>query len=125
MGTALLYNLSGDKGRKIRMLCMKQKLKIKAVDPSQYGEKIGALAGIAGMELTGIPYDEDTFADEMMVLVDFSDQTLNRFLSGFKTLKIPRVDLKAVLTETNCQWTSIELHQEIAKEHEQMHGGVK
>ena len=37
-GAVYFYNLNSAKGRQIRMLCLKQGLKIRVVDQSQYEE---------------------------------------------------------------------------------------
>ncbi len=121
MAAVLFFNLSGDKGRKVRMLCMKLGFKIRNVDPSEYMESIGALAGVRDMALTGEKYDGPFFEDEMLVMKDFSNGDLDRFLKGFRSMKIPPVALKAVITETNSSWNCIKLHDEIKAEHEQMH----
>ena len=42
-GAVYFYNLNSAKGRQIRMLCLKQGLKIRVVDQSQYEEAIGAI----------------------------------------------------------------------------------
>lgn len=50
-GAVYFYNLNSAKGRQIRMLCLKQGLKIRVVDQSQYEEAIGAIAGVPGYVL--------------------------------------------------------------------------
>ena len=57
----------------------------------------------------------------MLILKGFTDGMLDSFLHGFRKMKIQPVALKAVLTEANCGWNSLELHDELVKEHESMH----
>lgn len=59
--------------------------------------------------------------EEMLVLHNFSGRRLDQLLAELRRAKAS-VALKAVLTETNCEWTFYELYQEIKKEHEMMHG---
>ena len=121
-GAVYFYNLNSAKGRQIRMLCLTLGLKIRVVDKAQYEEAIGAIAGVPGYEPKGGSYEGQGFDDEMLILKGFSERTLDTFLQGFRKMKIQPVALKAILTEANCGWNSIELHDELVKEHESMHG---
>lgn len=120
-GAVYFYNLNSARGRQIRMLCLTLGLKIRAVDPSQYTEAIGAIAGVPGYELKGEVYEGEVFEDEMLILKGFTGGMLDNFLHGFRKMKISPVALKAVLTEANCGWNSLELHAELVREHESMH----
>lgn len=124
-GAVYFYNLNSAKGRQIRMLCLTLGLKIRVVDKAQYEEAIGAIAGVPGYELKGGSYEGQGFDDEMLILKGFSERILDSFLQGFRKMKIQPVALKAILTEANCGWNSIELHDELVKEHESMHGDVQ
>lgn len=120
-GAVYFYNLNSAKGRQIRMLCLKLGLKIRVVEKAQYEEAIGAIAGVPGYVLTESTYSGEGFNDEMLILKGFSEGMLDSFLHGFRKMKIQPVDLKAILTEANCGWNSIELHDELIREHENMH----
>lgn len=119
-GTVYFYNLNSEKGRQIRMLCLKLGLKIRTVDSNQYLEPLGGLAGMPGYSLSGEQYTGEGFSDEMLLLKGFTNGLLDRFLQGFRSMKIESVALKAVLTDTNCGWNSLELHDELVKEHQAM-----
>ena len=82
---------------------------------------IGAIAGVPGYSLSGETYKGEGFEDEMLILKGFTGGMLDSFLHGFRKMKIQPVALKAVLTEANCGWNSLELHDELVKEHESMH----
>ena len=120
-GAVYFYNLNSVRGRQIRMLCLTQGLKIRVVDRAQYKETIGAIAGVPGYSLSGEIYEGEGFEDEMLILKGFTGGMLDSFLHGFRKMKIQPVALKAVLTEANCGWNSLELHDELVKEHESMH----
>ena len=122
-GTVLLYNLDNAKGQKIRLLCAGLKLRVRTVEKHEYGLPLAALLGhspqgaVSGGKAAG-PGD---FSDEMLVMAGLTGPALDRFLEGFKTLMIPRVALKAVVTPTNMTWNSLSLHRELVREHMQMH----
>ena len=120
-GAVYFYNLNSERGRKIRMLCLTLGLKIRVVDRAQYTEPIGAISGVPGYSLSGETYKGEGFEDEMLILKGFTGGMLDSFLHGFRKMKIQPVALKAVLTEANCGWNSLELHDELVKEHESMH----
>lgn len=119
--TVLLYNLSPEKARNVKVLCLSQKLRVRAVAPEEWGLPLEALlredrpGPEAGEGRTGeIP------SGEMLLMSGLSGSQLNRFLQGFRRKKIPPVPLKAVLTASNAQWDSRRLYRELSLEHEAM-----
>ena len=122
-GTVLLYNMEGDRAREVGMLCMRLGIKVRKVEPAQYGQPIGALFGLPGQMLTETVYEGEGFSDEMLIMKDLPDAILSLFLQEFGRLKIRRVDLKAMLTPYNAQWDSVTLHDEIKKEREAILSG--
>ena len=116
VATVLLYNLEQEKGRKIKLLCLAQKLRAKVVSPGEYGEPVGALAGFG--ERTGAPYTGPGFSEEMLVMAGLSGRQIEAFLRGLRQKAGAPVALKAVLTETNMGWDSVKLHQELLREHQ-------
>lgn len=59
-------------------------------------------------------------ADEMLVMYGFSAKRLDDFLAALRKNQA-RVDLKAVVTDTNKKWNSLQLYAELKREHEVMH----
>lgn len=118
MPAILLYNLNGEKGRRIRGLCLRLRVRIQNVSPAEHGETLAALTGRA--ERANVPC-ESPFADEMLVFVDFDNGLLNRFLEESRRAKCT-VALKAVLTPTNLNWTSLQLCEEISRERAALQG---
>ena len=120
-GTVLFYNLGGEKGRKIRMICMKLGLGIRTVEPEEFGEKIGYAAKLPGYETTGAgAADNVPFTDEMLVFKGFSRSMLDTFLAELRKGGCT-VSLKAVVTDANRDWDSYTLHAAVAAEHVIMH----
>ena len=54
---------------------------------------------------------------EMVFLCGFDMHLLNRFLAAVKKGKLQKVELKAMLTPNNLQWSGRHLLQELAVEH--------
>ena len=121
--TVLLYNLNNEKGRKIRFLLVRLGMRIRVIEKEDYGKPLGVLAGMKDVTLENENAPVEDFNDEMMVLYRFSDKRLDALLQGMRKEGIERVDLKAVLTPTNCRWNSWQLFQEIQEEHLTMTGG--
>lgn len=121
--TVLLYNLNNEKGRKIRFLLVRLGMRIRVIEKEDYGKPLGVLAGMKDVTLENEDAPVEDFNDEMMVLYRFSDKRLDALLQGMRKEGIERVDLKAVLTPTNCRWNSWQLFQEIQEEHRIMTGG--
>ena len=111
----LFYNLENKKGSALRLLCLKLRIRVRAVKASEYAEPIGALAGLAPM--TNAACDQD-FSDEMVVMVNFGSKLLGQLLNEMRAMHQPGVALKAVLTPTNMHWNSIQLHEELLREHQ-------
>ncbi len=119
----LCYNLTGEKNRKIKVLAMRHAIRIRAVKPEEYGETLAALCGQEALQQK--PQPNEAFTDEMLVLAHFTPDLLNQFLYGFRKNGIAPVALKAMLTDTNAKWDSVELHKELSMEHEAMANGAK
>ena len=60
----------------------------------------------------------------MLVLAHFSDAQLSGFLQALRASKLPPIALKAVLTEENKGWNSLELHEALLEEHTAMQSGT-
>ena len=119
-GSVLLYNFK-DKERtdKVKFIFVLMGIKIKTVEKEDYLQKIGALAGVEGIERTEAISEGEGFDEEMLVLNHLTDPQMNRMLAYLKKegLQIP---LKAALTPTNVHWNTLELHDELVREHEEM-----
>jgi len=112
----LCYNLQGEKRRKIRLLAMRLTIRVRNVEPEEYGQTLAALCGLE--PVSPAPGPAQPFADEMLVLAHFPAELLNRFLYGFRKDDIPPVELKAILTDSNMRWTSATLREQLKEEHE-------
>ncbi len=105
------------------MLCAQQGIRVCGVSPEQYGIPLGILAG--GTKEQQEEYRAqcpapEAFEEEMMVFAFLSDKKLNQFLQAMRKNKLPRIPLKAVLTEHNAVWDSAALCRELRREEEAM-----
>lgn len=117
--TVLLYNLNqSEKGKKIKYVLIRMGIKIKNISKEDYLQPVGALAGVPGLERSNLIYSENGFADEMLVMKGFPESLLDEMLKRFRKEKIEKVELKAILTPSNQSWNSIQLYEELKKEHD-------
>ena len=121
--TVLYY--SPEKSEKVRLLkgvLVRMGIRIKNIGPEQVMQKVGYLTGRKEYEET-LPEDGKeipVIPEEMLVLYGFTNRRLDEFLSQLRRAKVPPVALKAVVTESNADWSFYELYQEIRAEHEKM-----
>ncbi len=118
--TILLYNLKNDKGMQIRRICPPLHISCRDVDPLEYTELIGAIAGMPGFPIRRQAASPVSFSEEMMIFCGFSNDDIYQFLGQYKAAGIAPVWLKASLTSSSIRWNSIELHKELSKEHRMM-----
>ena len=112
--TVLCYNLSSDRFRRIRLIAMRQRIRLRTVKKEEYGRTIASLLDME--EASEALYEGDGFDDEMLVLAHFPSALVNSFLNAFRQARVPAVRLKCVLTESNRKWDSIFLHKDLTDE---------
>lgn len=103
------------------MAAMKLGVKVRPVEKREYLQSLGSFVGTLGSFES--VYDGENFPELMLVLCDFSQPMVNAFLSLLRSSRLPAVPLKAVLTEMNQGWNSLELHEELQKEREALQSG--
>ena len=142
METVLYYNPGRPETMKhvamMKSVLVRMGVRIRNIGPEQVLEKVGYLAGMEGYEAAGGsagadgadgertgagPGELPVIPEEVMVLKQFSSQRLDMLLSGLRGAGVPRIALKAVLTEHNSDWTFYHLYQELKEEHETMTAG--
>lgn len=121
MACALLYNFK-DAARlqKVRFALFKLGVSGRVVAPEELSQPIGYLCDLEGFS----PVEETVeggFSDEMLVLCGLSGPQLDALLSSLRRSRVV-VALKAVVTEDNAAWSSLQLHDELRQEHKAMKG---
>ena len=116
--TALLYNLEQtSKGNQIKFILIQLGVHIKNIQPNQYLIPLGILSGADKVsEAPSDLYTEKGFSEEMLVMKGFSNALLDEFLLRMRKAKLPRIELKAILTPSNQNWNSLTLYEELKKE---------
>lgn len=123
--TVLYYNPEkSDKIRRIKGILVRMGIRIRNIEPEMVNQKVGYLAGIKGFaEQPENPGEVlPVISEEMMVLSGFYESRLDELLKQLRKNKAT-VDLKAVITQSNCEWSFYELYEEIRAEHAQMSAG--
>ncbi|MEW4414966.1 DUF3783 domain-containing protein [Clostridium sp. AN503] len=114
---------------KLKGVLVRMGIRIKNVAPEQVKDSVGSLLGFAEYEKNdgqgGLKeeWEEGDFpriTEEMLVMHNFSSRRLDELLLNLRKAGVPKIDLKAVVTESNVAWTFYQLYEEIKEEHEKM-----
>ena len=114
--TVLLYNIDKtDAGKAIISILEKLNVEVIIVKSSDLMSPIGYILGADNFErgteaLTEIPQDD------MMVMAGFED------IQIFKEANIPFIPLKAIVTQTNVNWTFMQLLKNVKTEYMELTG---
>lgn len=112
----LLFHVEKTKQRQIADLCRKLKIESIIVPKRQYGESLGALAGIPGIPRKNIVCDQTELSGEMLVFSGIDSEALDVFLEKYRESGIEPVALKAVVTPHNIFWNVPALFEELVRE---------
>ena len=118
----LLYHFEGIRLAQAHKALEKLPFRIREVKKEEYGYPLGYLAGLPGILPLGKVYEGPQLEQEMVVFAGFIGDDIDKALDAFRQNGLAGVGLKAVLTETNQVWSSLQLFEELKKEHAQMHG---
>ena len=121
MKGVLLYNISADKLKKIRVILLRLGLQGRVVMAEEFSLPVSQLAGLEAFSPAETAQEDagEPFREEMLVMCDLPSPMFSAFLNALRQNRCP-VALKAVLTETNAGWSSTRLHRELSAEHEAM-----
>ena len=132
----VLYYSTGDPRMKKQEMMMKSVLvrmgvKIRNVAPDQVMESVGYLAGVPGFEKREVLQQPDAeekipqITEQMLVMKDFTSRRIDTLLLNLRKAKVPKINLKAIVTEQNAGWSFYHLYEEIGEEHRRMNGGAQ
>lgn len=113
----LLFRVDPIQANRIESLCKRLGIRVSKIEPAQYSQTLGYLAGIPGFPEGETPYTGPDFPSEMMVFAGMSDR-LDRFLAEYKQAAVPPIGLKAVITPHNIFWSAEDLYKELVQEHQ-------
>ena len=63
--------------------------------------------------------------EPMLVMRDFTGRRIDTLLLNLRKAKVPKINLKAIVTEQNAGWSFYHLYEEIGEEHRLMNGGAQ
>ena len=115
----LLYNFSEERLSKVKRAILPLKAVSRVVTPEEYGQKLGYLIGEEEYLQEETPKTE-VFQDEMLVMSGFTGSDIDMLIFGLKKHGAGRIALKAVVTETNINWSSSQLYSAIEAERQAM-----
>lgn len=121
-GLAIRYHLDDDteKGRALTGILKTMGVKVVDVQESQLLQKVGYLAGTVGFEASQEVFEGEAPDCELLLLKGFPDPRLTELFTRIRKAEMGSIKRKAVVTETNRQWTLLQLIGEIGKEAEQV-----
>jgi hypothetical protein len=107
------------KAAKLKAVLIRMGIRIRNISGDQMNQTVGYLAGIEGFDETAFeacpPVEE-----EILVMKNFSNRRVDELLLNLRRAGVPKVQLKAVVTDTNCKWRFYDLYEELKEEHEAM-----
>ncbi|WP_394524397.1 DUF3783 domain-containing protein [Lacrimispora sp. JR3] len=109
------------KSAKLKAVLVRMGIRIRNISADQMNQTVGYLAGYDGFEERG--FEEcPPVKEEILVMKNFSNRRVDELLMSLRRAGVPRIELKAVVTDTNCKWRFYDLYEELKKEHEVMSG---
>ena len=109
----LTFELQPKQMTSLRIICIRNGIQLVKADPAMYGETIGVLCGMD--EAKGIAA-EGGLAEPMLLIANMTMAAVQKFLNEAKAAKFSRPSLMAMLTETNREWTPVQLQSQLAEE---------
>ena len=115
----LFYNISEEEAREaLETFCARQGLRPVFVKNEQYDVPVGFVA--YGSDSQQADYLREKagpgFDDTMMVMAGLPRKRVFEVLEAMKAMALPRISYKAMLTEFNAVWTSLQLFEQLEEE---------
>lgn len=99
-------------------------IRVKNLTSERCVQKIGYLAGMEGFAKRDVSPGYEKYApvmgEELLVFCGLTDERLEELLANLKKAGVPKISLKAIVTETNAEWTVYQLYEQLREEHAQM-----
>ena len=132
----VLYYSTGDPRMKKQEMMMKSVLvrmgvKIRNVAPVHLPDILlipSPGPGFEKREVLQQPEAEEKIpqiTEQMLVMKDFTSRRIDTLLLNLRKAKVPKINLKAIVTEQNAGWSFYHLYEEIGEEHRRMNGGAQ
>lgn len=107
---------------KLKGVLVRMGVRIKNITPDQVTQQVGYLAGLDGYKAQEWPEGEElpVIGEEVLVMHRFGSRRIDELLLNLRKAGVPKIELKAIVTESNCPWTFYQLYEELKEEHEKM-----
>lgn len=107
---------------KLKGVLVRMGIRIKNIQPEQVTQTVGSLAGLDGYEARELAAGEmlPRIEEEILVMHRFTNRRIDELLLNLRKAGVPRIELKAIVTESNCPWTFYKLYEELKEEHDKM-----
>ena len=111
----LHYNLREGRAGDIGRIAQNLGISMRLVEKDEYRQTLAALCSLEEKALAA--GQGAGFEEEMLVMAFFPEGLLGKLLDAIRAAGIAPVALKAVLTENNARWHSVQLHKELSEEY--------
>lgn len=118
--TVLLYNFGKTRLQLVRKSLAPLGCNVKNILKKDYAQPIGYLVGAEEILPCKEKYSGTGFTDEMLVMYGFGSEMIDVLIAALKNGGVGKVELKAVVTQSNINWDSVALYNEIKREHNAM-----
>ncbi|MCD8175666.1 MAG: DUF3783 domain-containing protein [Phascolarctobacterium sp.] len=105
MKKVLVYNFTEERLKALKIICMMMKAACRAVGREEMLQPAWFLAGIKGVQPVSGSYSGDEGKDECLLLCGFERGEFDMFFMAVKKSPLKKVDLKAILTSSNVNWS--------------------
>jgi len=104
---------------KLKGVLVRMGIRIKNISPDQTGQRVGYLAGMPGFEAMDetASLQSPVIEEEMLVMKNCTSRRIDELLTNLRKANVPKIALKAIITEQNSQWPFYQLYEELKKEH--------
>lgn len=109
----ILFNIPPKSVTDLRVAALRMGLSVRSVPAERFGCRLSRL--LEGQQ-DAVPV-EQPFTEPMALFCNLDDKTLNGMIGQMKRVRCGGC-LKAVLTETNAEWTAQQLYTELCSERE-------
>ena len=118
---AMFYNFSDERFRKAKFALMPLKIQVKKVEKEDFNQPIGFHCKASrALSLQAEKFDGDGLDEEMIVMHNFTNKTIDSLIRALNKCGVGRVPLKAVITPTSKDWDSLTLIKALKADHEEM-----
>jgi len=123
MELILLYTTNKEKAEAIEKLCQGLSFQFRRLTPADIHCSVAAVVSGDYKFPLGrkAPLPAAYVQPELLIFSGLKDKSLDRFLQQYKKAGLQPIQLKAVVTPFNCNWTIYDLTQQLQREHAAMH----